>query len=186
MSWIFKPGVPPNESLIFNGQIVYPSTDLEISDTCIQYITGCTFVSTTQLEIKNTGFSSKAYLLGTVKINTLQISISSGSKTLVESVRSLVRGVNNSGLWVKFNDIFVTGTILNPILYYCRLKSFFDFSDNNILQSSCTLNFYASDPNPTIEALLEFQKVIDIPISTLQWDLQIENTSVLHEYARQV
>lgn len=185
MAWLFKPGYPPNNPILYNGQITYPSMDLEISDSSIKYITAINFVSTTQIEIKNTGFVAKAFLLSNIKINTIQFSFNNAPRYLIEQLKSLAKNVNSSGLWIKFNDNFFTGSILNPLLYYCRWKNTMDFTQRSIINSSCVINFYVSDPNPDPVQLLEFQKVIDIPTSTLQWDLQINNTGVLHEYARQ-
>lgn len=186
MAWLFKPGIPADVSITYDGQLVYPSLDLEINDNCIQYISNITFVSTSQLEIKHTGFVPKAFLLSNVKVNTLQFSFTRSPRWLVEQLHSLAKGLNSSGLWLRFNDTFFTGSSGTPVIYYCRWKNILDFIDESVLMSSCTLDFYASDPNPDPPQLLEFQKVIDIPVSTLQWDLQIDNTSVLHEYARQI
>jgi hypothetical protein len=184
MGYIFKPAIKNGVS--FNNQLIYPNFDFTISDKNLKYFESIQYKSTIEIETKNTGFISRTIKLDSANYYMFTFTFNNKSSTsFIDQIRTLIRMNNVAGVYIIFNDFFVTGTISSPNLFYCKCINV-NFADNDVLFSSGSMNMLASEPYTYSEEIDEYQKVINIPPSTLQWDLQINNVSVLHEYDRMI
>jgi hypothetical protein len=140
MAYLFK---SYHSGVAFNNQIVFSSKDIEISQKLIKFISNITINFKDHLKINDTGFKRTV-----VKVDNcdtyFDIQFSGNSpKYLIENIRNLARSINGAGACILFNDTFATGTEIAPKEYLCHWLNAGDFTDNNVLMSTGSMQLYS-------------------------------------------
>ena len=182
MTWLFKPDIPDTES--FDGQMVYNIEDIEINETDKKYISSVGYKILGRNITKNTGFESITFqhkdLIEVLYIFTWSSDL---PHYLKNQLHRLAIGLNGTGAGLKFQDNFIAGTESTPIIYTCRWKNAGDFVDNSEILCGGKMKLLSYLPSTQV-IILEYQKVIDIPVSTLQWQFKINDGDADEVYER--
>lgn len=183
MSWALKPRIPPGGS--FNGQIVYPSIDLEFPlDAFINIVESISFSISDQYINKLTGFETKKYKVHDNTEKNISIMLVGDLEFWqMELLLNIATAMNSSGMILQWSDNFFTGTTSVPVLYSGRWINAGDFVENSALLCGGTIELVAYNINAGA-AVDEYQKVIDIPDPALEWNYNIDTGVGIIEYQR--
>jgi len=182
MAWFLKPEIPDTES--FAGQMVYNTEDIEIQDTAISEIESVGYKILGRHIVKQTGFESHTYnYKGLIEVLYIINWSSNMTFALKNQLHRLSIALNGTGAGLKIQDTFIAGTESTPIIYTCRWKNAGDFVDNSEILAGGKMKLL-SYLESTQVTILEYQKVIDIPPSTLQWQFKINDVDADEVYER--
>jgi hypothetical protein len=182
MTWALKPVIP--DSIVFGGEMVYPSTNIEIPDTFRNYVEHARFEVKPQFINKMTGFETKKYKTGFVSEAKFSIMLVGNlPRWLQQSLHRLAISMNGAGMVLQFKDNWISGTDASPVTYECRWNIAGDFVDNSELLCGGSMELHAFGITAQT-VIAEFQKVINIPTPDLQWDYQIDDSAATEIYYR--
>jgi len=182
MSWTFKTKMLSGYA--FNGELPYQSINMEIPTTFKNVVESVRFEYINQFDQKYTGFETIKHKINYYNNKNISIMlIGSLTRGWQDVLIRLATAMNGAGCVLQFSDDWVTGTESVPIVYDCRWVNAGDFVDNNELLCGGSMELVCFNTSPAVVPN-EFQKVIDIPVSDLQWQYNITPTGVDHEYYR--
>lgn len=172
MSWSLKPYIP--DGYLFEGQMVWPSTDIEIPDIK-KFVESVSIRKRSKYVNKYTGFETKKYQIeGDTDIISFNINlIGILPKYLADLFLRLANATNGAGMIIMFYDDWITGTEVSPVTYYCRWTNAGDFVDSSALLSGGNLQLI-SYGLPSELPVEEYQDVINTPASGLEWQDHID------------
>jgi len=182
MSWALKPKLPDGAS--FSGQIVYPTTDIEFPDTFKNLVEGVRFGIVDQYLIKETGFEKTKYRRHDESQKEMQIMlVGNMPRWASELLTRIATAINGPGMILQFYDDWVTGSSASPITYECRWINAGDFVENShiLTGGSLDLIIYSSSQ---ATGIAEYQKVINTPVSGIEWEYNINAGAGITEYVR--
>ncbi len=178
MAWTLKPLIPSGYS--FDGEIVYPSENLEVDTTFKQYVENVRHKIRPQFQNRYTGFETKKYRVADSSEHVFNIMLVGNlPRWLQQLLNRLAVAVNGAGMVLQFDDTWMTTD--SSIIYHCRWVNAGDFVDNSILLQGGSIDLI-SYTTGTIEALpgiAEYQRNISNP--GLEWQ---RNISTGTEYQR--
>jgi hypothetical protein len=140
--WTLKPKLTDGAS--FNGELVWPSTNLEIKYGFKLYVENVKVTFKNKFDLKYTGFESKKYKIqnGNEKLFDIML-VGDLPRWLQDALLRLAIAMNGSGMILQFYDDWVTGTELVPITYEGRWLNAADFVDNNELLCGGSIRYLA-------------------------------------------
>jgi hypothetical protein len=182
MAWALKPKLP--DGAVFGNEIVYQSTVVEISDTFKLYVISIQQATNNQFVNKATGFETDRYKKNDADKISIDITLAGNiPHWLEDALKVLAQSMNGAGMILQFLDDWVNGTVLQPVTYDCRWVNAGDFVNSSTLLSGATMQLLAFNVSPPV-VIEEYQKVIDIPASTLEWIYNINSGPGITEYQR--
>lgn len=128
----------------YTGQVIYPNLDYLIDDSTIKYLQNVRQETLPQITIEHTGFVSKVFRIESSTDYNIRFNFTFSNKTprsVVNNVRSFIRGCNGAGIGVRFFDRFINGSTSTPVTYTGRFGNTIDCSDSNVLVSMLTFDF---------------------------------------------
>ena len=172
MAWALKPKLP--DGAVFGNEIVYQSTVVEIPDTFKLYVSSIQQSTNNQFVNKATGFETNRYKTNDADKISIDITLAGNiPHWLEDALKVLAQSMNGAGMILQFLDDWVNGTTLQPVTYDCRWINAGDFVNNSTLLSGATMQLLAFNVSPPV-VIEEYEKVINIPPSLLEWELEID------------
>lgn len=184
MSYVLRPAL--YDGATFSGQLVYPTTVYEVDERLLKYIESISYSINDQYVVKNTGFEKKKYKQNGGSIKEISIILVGNLPFWMHEILiQLAISVNGAGMLIEFKDTIIAGTPDNPVVHDCRWVNAGDFVGNNELLNGGTIQLvvYSQETIYTPSGG-EFQKVIDTPVSDLEWDLKIVDGDATFVYYR--
>jgi len=182
MSYTLKPIIP--DGYTFDGELVFNSTEIEIPSTFKNYVENLTLSIEGQYSNKYTGFETKKYSLNENDTKFLSITLVNDlPRWLCDLLQNLAIAMNGEGMILEFVDDWITGTIAVPQAYNCRWVNAGDFTDNSELLCGASIDLivYLLPSDIPVEW---YQKVVDTPLSGLEWVYNIDDIGVDFIYYR--
>ena len=173
MGWAFKPKLP--DGATFNGEIVWPSTGMEIPDTFRLYVENVTYSIRNQFDVKYTGFETKKYKIQNTNERLYRFMLVGDlPRWMQDALLRLAVAMNGAGMILQFKDNWISGTDESFTTYDGRWLNAGDFVDNSELLCGGSIEYLAYTSTNTT-TVTEFQKVINTPGSGLEWELKIND-----------
>ena len=178
MAWALLPRTPTGAT--YDGNLVWNSTNIEIPDTFRQYVESINHSIKPMYINKYTGFETKKYYIRDSSEHRFMIMLVGNlPRWLQEALKRLAIAMNGAGMILQFLDNWVTGTDASSTTYNCRWVNAIDFVDNSELLCGGSMEL-VSFTLPADISIDEYQKVIDVPASGLQWDLHIDDQDTIY------